>query len=60
VKIFSALSEAALGFLAIPASQGAFERNISTAENAQSSRSSCMLPRTLNDILFLRSKGKEC
>jgi hypothetical protein len=58
-KTFPALSAAALRILAIPASQCASERNFSAAENVQSSKSSRMLPSTLNDILYLRSKGRE-
>jgi hypothetical protein len=58
-RTFPALSEAALRILAIPASQCASERNFSAAENVQSSKCSRMLPSTLNDILYLRSKGRE-
>jgi hypothetical protein len=58
-RTFPALSESALRILAIPASQCASERKFSAAENVQSSKSSRMLPSTLNDILYLRSKGRE-
>jgi hAT family C-terminal dimerisation region len=56
---FPCLYEAALHILAIPASQCLPERAFSAADNAQPTTRDSMLPSTLSDIIYLRSKT-EC
>jgi hypothetical protein len=54
---FPIVCEAALRILAVPASQCLSERAFSAAGNAQPATRDSMLPSTLSDIIYLRSRA---